>query len=64
MGMVKDVEAKVTRYNNTGKELQNIQRDNKGQELYRNPQYITENINRDVCVSDYGKEAVVVVNKL
>ncbi|XP_062566308.1 tripartite motif-containing protein 2-like [Saccostrea cucullata] len=52
----------VTRYNKTGKELQNIQRDNKGQGLYSNPRYITENINGDICTSDYGK-GVVVVNK-
>ncbi|XP_052679278.1 E3 ubiquitin-protein ligase TRIM71-like [Crassostrea angulata] len=53
---------KVTRYNKTGTEIQNIQRDNKGQLLYNLPHYITENINGDVCVSDY-KIAVVVVNK-
>ncbi|XP_062577462.1 uncharacterized protein LOC134239297 [Saccostrea cucullata] len=56
-------ESKVTRYNKTGKELQNIQRDNKGQELYSTlPHYITENINGDICTSDYYK-GVVVVNK-
>nr|XP_022297067.1 uncharacterized protein LOC111106625 [Crassostrea virginica] len=63
VGMVKDGKAKVTRYSKTGKEIQNIQRDNQGQELYRNPYYITENINGDICTSDFNKEAVVVVNK-
>ncbi|XP_078310174.1 uncharacterized protein LOC111135708 [Crassostrea virginica] len=63
VGMIKDGEAKVTRYSKAGKELQNIQRDNKGQGLYRHPRYITENINGDICTSDYGTEAVVVVNK-
>ncbi|XP_062603709.1 tripartite motif-containing protein 2-like [Saccostrea cucullata] len=58
VGMV----GKVTRYNKTGKELQNIQRDNKGQQLYRAPHYLTENINGDICTSDYDK-GVVVVNK-
>ncbi|XP_052677581.1 E3 ubiquitin-protein ligase TRIM71-like [Crassostrea angulata] len=53
---------KVTRYNKTGTEIQNIQRDNKGQRLYGLPLYITENINGDVCVSDYNN-AVVVVDK-
>ncbi|XP_022339904.2 uncharacterized protein LOC111134798 [Crassostrea virginica] len=53
----------VTRYSKTGKEIQNIQRDNKGQELYSYPHYITENINGDICTSDYNKNAVVVVNK-
>ncbi|XP_062608575.1 uncharacterized protein LOC134270350 [Saccostrea cucullata] len=62
-GMIVDSEAKVTRYNKTGKELQNIQRDNKGQRLYDYPHYITENINGDICTSDLNKEAVVVVNK-
>ncbi|XP_022341640.1 uncharacterized protein LOC111135665 [Crassostrea virginica] len=59
----KDGEAKVTRYSKEGKEIQNIQRDNQGQELYRRPHYITENINGDICTSDSSKYAVVVVNK-
>uniref|UniRef100_A0A8W8LTC4 B box-type domain-containing protein n=2 Tax=Magallana gigas TaxID=29159 RepID=A0A8W8LTC4_MAGGI len=63
VGMDTDREAKVTRYNKTGTEIQNIQRDNKGQTLYSVPHYITENINGDVCVSDYNKHAVVVVDK-
>eukprot|EP00105_Crassostrea_gigas_P044700 XP_019928848.1 PREDICTED: uncharacterized protein LOC105343301 [Crassostrea gigas] len=63
VGIKKSGEAKVTRYNKTGEEIQNIQRDKDGQELYRNPNYITENINGDICTSDYDKEAVVVVNK-
>ncbi|XP_062607254.1 tripartite motif-containing protein 2-like [Saccostrea cucullata] len=62
VGMETDKEAKVTRYNKTGKELQNIQRDNMGQDLYRTPHYITENINGDICTSDYGKSVVVVNN--
>nr|XP_011431640.2 uncharacterized protein LOC105331229 [Crassostrea gigas] len=64
VGMIKDGEpSKVTRYNKTGTEIQNIQRDNKGQILYGTPQYITENINGDVCVSDYDNDTVVVVDK-
>uniref|UniRef100_K1QBD4 Tripartite motif-containing protein 2 n=1 Tax=Magallana gigas TaxID=29159 RepID=K1QBD4_MAGGI len=63
VGIIKDREGKVTRYNKTGTEIQNIQRDNKGQRLYGIPHYITENINGDVCVSDYTKQAVVVVDK-
>ncbi|XP_052677880.1 protein wech-like [Crassostrea angulata] len=64
VGMETDEEAKVTRYNKTGTEIQNIQRDNKGQALcvYSYPHHITENINGDVCVSDYNN-AVVVVDK-
>ncbi|XP_062579039.1 tripartite motif-containing protein 2-like [Saccostrea cucullata] len=64
VGMRKDAEGKVTRYNKTGKELQNIQSDNKGQELYSEPHYITENINGDICTSDFINMSVVVVNKL
>nr|XP_022341637.1 tripartite motif-containing protein 2-like [Crassostrea virginica] len=57
------MDSKVTRYSKAGKELQNIQKDNQGQDLYRKPHYITENINGDICTSDYSKQAVVVVNK-
>uniref|UniRef100_K1P7Z8 Tripartite motif-containing protein 3 n=1 Tax=Magallana gigas TaxID=29159 RepID=K1P7Z8_MAGGI len=63
VGMMKYKEAKVTRYNKTGTEIQNIQSDNKGQKLYRYPYYITENINGDVCVSDCVNDVVVVVDK-
>ncbi|XP_034317841.2 tripartite motif-containing protein 3-like [Magallana gigas] len=63
VGMFTEDEGKVTRYNKTGTEIQNIQRDNKGQRLYSYPHYITENINGDVCVSDNNKHAVVVVDK-
>ncbi|XP_078311261.1 uncharacterized protein LOC111132621 [Crassostrea virginica] len=63
VGMQTDKEAKVTRYTKAGKEIQNIQRDNKGQKLYSDPRYITENISGDICTSDYNKRAVVVVNK-
>ncbi|XP_065923187.1 E3 ubiquitin-protein ligase TRIM71-like [Magallana gigas] len=62
VGMASGV-AKVTRYNMTGKEIQNIQWDNKGQELYSYPLFITENINGDICTSDSIKKVVVVLNK-
>ena len=54
MGMKTDIEAKVTRYSKAGKEIQRIQRVNRGQELYRAPHYITENINKDICTSERG----------
>ena len=63
VGMKKDKEAKAARYSKTGKEIQNIQRDNQGEELYSLPHYITENINRDICTSDWKRGTVVVVNK-
>nr|XP_034308462.1 uncharacterized protein LOC117683415 isoform X2 [Crassostrea gigas] len=49
---------KVTRYNQSGQLIQSIQHDNTGLELYITPNYITENNNGDVVVSDY--RAVVV----
>nr|XP_034309427.1 uncharacterized protein LOC109618689 [Crassostrea gigas] len=49
---------KVTRYNQSGQLIQCIQHDNTGLELYITPNYITENNNGDVVVSDY--RAVVV----
>ncbi|XP_062579937.1 uncharacterized protein LOC134241942 [Saccostrea cucullata] len=63
VGMLKGEEGKVTRYNKTGKEVQNIQRDKKGRGLYSRPHYITENINGDICTSDFIKKTVIVVNK-
>lgn len=61
VGMWKKKESKVTRYNKRGIEIQNIPKDNKGQKLYEYPCYITENINRDICVSDPEQNAVIVV---
>ncbi|XP_065931155.1 uncharacterized protein [Magallana gigas] len=50
--------SKVTRYNQGGQLAQTIQNDNTGRGLYRQPDYITENNNGDVVVSDHS--AVVV----
>lgn len=50
-------EGDVTRYSKIWTEIQNIMRDNKGQGLYELPHYITENINSDVCVLDWRKQA-------
>nr|XP_034310540.1 uncharacterized protein LOC117684056 [Crassostrea gigas]XP_034310541.1 uncharacterized protein LOC117684056 [Crassostrea gigas]XP_034310543.1 uncharacterized protein LOC117684056 [Crassostrea gigas]XP_034310544.1 uncharacterized protein LOC117684056 [Crassostrea gigas]XP_034310545.1 uncharacterized protein LOC117684056 [Crassostrea gigas] len=44
---------KVTRYNKSGQLIQTIQHDNTGRGLCK-PNYITENNNGDVVVSDYG----------
>eukprot|EP00105_Crassostrea_gigas_P009812 XP_011424898.1 PREDICTED: uncharacterized protein LOC105326507 [Crassostrea gigas] len=50
---------KVTRYNQKGQLTQTIQYENKRLELYRQPNYITENNNGDVVVSDYESAVVV-----
>nr|XP_034308016.1 uncharacterized protein LOC105326468 isoform X2 [Crassostrea gigas] len=50
---------KVTRYNQSGQLTQTIQNDNTGLGLYRQPNYITENNNGDVVVSDLFSAVVV-----
>ncbi|XP_065929641.1 uncharacterized protein [Magallana gigas] len=50
---------KVTRYNQSGQLTQTIQHDNTGRRLYNQPNYITENNNGDVVVSDYWSGVVV-----
>ncbi|XP_062617251.1 uncharacterized protein LOC134278961 [Saccostrea cucullata] len=55
-------EGQVNRYSNTGEHIQTIQHDNTGQGLYSEPNYITENCNGDVIVSDSGCDAVVVTD--
>nr|XP_034309356.1 uncharacterized protein LOC117683693 [Crassostrea gigas] len=54
---------KVTRYNQSGQLTQTIQHDNTGRGLYSEPNYITENNNGDVVVSDYWPGAVVVTER-
>ncbi|XP_061193746.1 uncharacterized protein LOC133201976 [Saccostrea echinata] len=57
-------EGKVVRYNSTGEHIQTIQyNNNTGQRLYSRPDYITENRNGDVIVSDFGRDAVVVTDR-
>ncbi|XP_062577468.1 uncharacterized protein LOC134239309 [Saccostrea cucullata] len=63
VGMNNKEKSKVVRYNKLGKKLQSIKRDDKGQSLYGVPHYITENINGDICTSDFDIRAIVVVNK-
>lgn len=64
MGMVhRQRGAKVTRYNMKREEAQNITRDSKEQPMYSFPHYITENINGDICTSEYLKQGVQVVDK-
>ncbi|XP_062578318.1 uncharacterized protein LOC134240243, partial [Saccostrea cucullata] len=54
---------KVVRYNSTGKNIQTIHYDNStGQGHYSGPNYITENRNGDVIVSESYRNAIVVTN--
>ncbi|XP_061171085.1 uncharacterized protein LOC133180631 [Saccostrea echinata] len=61
VGMTKNKEFKVTRYSREGKKLQVTKNDDEGNNLYKSIAYITENINGDICTSDYTAHRVVVV---
>lgn len=50
----------VNRYSESSKKLLKIQEEN----LYGRPNYITENTNGDIIVSDEQRKAIVVVNKI
>lgn len=57
---------KVTRYNQSGHLAQTLQYDHDGLELYHHPNYITENNNGDIVVSDFGilgSGAIVVTDR-
>lgn len=63
VGMKRTADAKVVRYNINGSFNNTIHRDINGKKLYSEPHYITENINGDICTSDFEKQEVVVVNE-
>nr|XP_034325703.1 uncharacterized protein LOC117689272 isoform X6 [Crassostrea gigas] len=59
-----DDQSKVVRYSSTGTVLQEIQYDSQCQPLYKKTNYITENVNGDIIVTDWGKKAVIAVDRL
>ncbi|XP_065943770.1 uncharacterized protein [Magallana gigas] len=61
VGMYNYITEKVNRYNKSGQLTQTIQNDITGLGLYSQPNYITENNNGDVVVSDFW--AVVVTER-
>nr|XP_034326260.1 uncharacterized protein LOC105344127 [Crassostrea gigas] len=60
----KDDQNKVVRYSSTGTVLQEIQYDSQCQPLYKQTNYITENVNGDIIVTDWEKKAVIAVDRL
>ncbi|XP_078320285.1 uncharacterized protein LOC111114544 isoform X4 [Crassostrea virginica] len=55
---------RVMRCDGTGRKIGDISFDEEGQRLYIYPEYITENkMNGDIVVSDYMKDALVVVDR-
>ncbi|XP_062620928.1 uncharacterized protein LOC134282542 [Saccostrea cucullata] len=61
IGSLKDksLDARVTRFDKAGKQIQQIMSPD-----YIVPHYVTENYNGDICVSDWERCAVIVHNKL
>lgn len=49
----------INRYNKSGKLIQSIQNNENGQNLYKEPRYLTENNNGDIVVSDWLNAVVV-----
>lgn len=63
VGIVKNNDAKITRYNTNWTEKDNIHSygvEGKSTNLFRYPAYLVKNTNGDLCVSDDNKRVVVV----
>ncbi|XP_062575508.1 tripartite motif-containing protein 2-like [Saccostrea cucullata] len=55
--------ARVVKYNSSGRKSQEFETDQNGESLFIDPWFICENVNEDICVSDWRKSKVVVLNK-
>lgn len=62
VGMFLKHEVKIVRYTDKGRLLLECPQE-PDNNLYRNPCYITENINGDICVSDWNRERLIVSDK-
>ncbi|XP_052699642.1 uncharacterized protein LOC128177118 [Crassostrea angulata] len=62
--LLKDDQNKVVRYSSTGTVLQEIQYDSQCLPLYKDATYVTENVNGDIIVTDFKKNAVIAVDRL
>lgn len=63
VGLVNVDNSKVAVYDDLGNEILTIQVNEKHQNLYCNPVFITENQNGDIIVSDCGTNSVVVTDQ-
>ncbi|XP_062587197.1 uncharacterized protein LOC134248842 [Saccostrea cucullata] len=56
--------ARVVRYSSSGRKIQKFETDQNGKRLFFDPRFVCENINDDICVSDWNmSNKVVVLNK-
>lgn len=66
VGIVKDNDAKITRYNTDWTEKDDIHRykaeEKESKNIFRYPAYLVKNTNGDLCVSDNNKRVIVVDN--
>ncbi|XP_062595035.1 E3 ubiquitin-protein ligase TRIM71-like [Saccostrea cucullata] len=55
--------ARVVKYSSSGRKIQEFQTDQNGEGLFIRPSLVCENVNEDICVTDWELCKVVVLNK-
>ncbi|XP_062622235.1 uncharacterized protein LOC134283771 [Saccostrea cucullata] len=55
--------ARVVKYSSSGRKIQEFQTDQNGEGLFIHPRLVCENVNEDICVTDWNLCKVVVLNK-